>query len=141
KDKISADDKEKALGRIDSYTDVREGDSEVVLVVEAVPEVLDIKKKVFAKIDESAPEKAVLASDTSSISITTLAAAASRTDRFIGMYFFNPVSMMKLVELVKSYETEKEVIDLIYSTANMLNQSPVKLADYPGFVSNRVLMT
>jgi|SRR5699024_1070568 len=140
KDKISADDKEKALGRIDSYTDVREGVSEVDLVVEAVPEVLDIKKKVFAKIDESAPEKAVLASNTSSISITKLAAATSRPDRFIGMHFFNPVPMMKLVEIVKGYETDKEVVELIYSTAKKLNKSPVKVADYPGFVSNRVLM-
>lgn len=140
KDKISSDEKDQALNRISAFTDTAEAVKDVDLVVEAVPEVFDIKKSVFAEVDEVAPEDAILASNTSSISITKLAATTSRPERFIGMHFFNPVPVMKLVEVVKGFETSDEVVDIINETAEKLGKNPVPVADYPGFVSNRVLM-
>ena len=140
KDKIDSEQKVQALENIETYTNTIEAVQDVDLVVEAVPENFELKKKIFAEIDKAAPEEAILASNTSSISITKLAATTSRPEQFIGMHFFNPVPMMKLVEVVRGFETSDEVVDTVDKTARLLNKNPVSVADYPGFVSNRVLM-
>jgi len=140
KDKIDSEQKVQALENIETYTNTIEAVQDVDLVVEAVPENFELKKKIFAEVDKAAPEEAILASNTSSISITKLAATTSRPEQFIGMHFFNPVPMMKLVEVVRGFETSDEVVDTIDKTARLLNKNPVSVADYPGFVSNRVLM-
>lgn len=140
KEKIDAERKVQTLENIETHTDTSEAVKEVDLVIEAVPENFELKKKVFADIDAAAPEKAILASNTSSISITKLGATTSRPDRFIGMHFFNPVPVMKLVEVVRGLDTDEEVVEIIEETAKLLNKNPVEVADYPGFVSNRVLM-
>ncbi|MDZ7715606.1 MAG: 3-hydroxybutyryl-CoA dehydrogenase [Balneolaceae bacterium] len=140
KEKIEAAQKVQALESIATFTDAAEGVTDVDLVVEAIPENFKLKKKVFATIDEAAPEKAILASNTSSISITKLAATTSRPQKFIGMHFFNPVPVMKLVEIVKGLETDDETYEVIEKTSRLLNKTPVPVEDYPGFVSNRVLM-
>ncbi|MGM0547038.1 MAG: 3-hydroxyacyl-CoA dehydrogenase family protein [Bacteroidota bacterium] len=140
KEKIEADQKVQTLENIATHTDTASAVSDVDLVVEAVPENFELKKKVFAEVDEAAPEKTVLASNTSSISITKLAATTSRPERFIGMHFFNPVPVMKLVEVVRGLDTDADVVETIENTAELLGKNPVEVADYPGFVSNRVLM-
>ena len=140
KDKIDSEQKVQALENIETYTNTIEAVKDVDLVVEAVPENFELKKKIFAEVDKAAPEEAILASNTSSISITKLAATTSRPEQFIGMHFFNPVPMMKLVEVVRGFETSDEVVDTVDKTARLLNKNPVSVADYPGFVSNRVLM-
>lgn len=140
KEKIDATEKEETLDRILTFTDTAKAVAEVDLVVEAVPENFELKKEVFAEIDKAAPKEAILASNTSSISITKLAAATARADKFIGMHFFNPVPVMKLVEVVKGLETSHETVETIARTARVLGKNPVKVSDYPGFVSNRVLM-
>lgn len=140
KEKISDSQKNETLEQINTYTDVSQAVREVDLVVEAVPENFELKKKIFAQIDEAAPEKAILASNTSSISITKIAATTSRPHKFIGMHFFNPVPVMKLVEIVKGFETDDETYEVIEKTAKQLNKTPVPVEDFPGFVSNRVLM-
>nr|WP_217988295.1 3-hydroxybutyryl-CoA dehydrogenase [Aliifodinibius salipaludis] len=140
KEKIDADQKVQTLENIETHTDTTKAVNDVDLIVEAVPENFELKKKVFAEVDEAAPEKAILASNTSSISITKLAATTSRPERFIGMHFFNPVPIMKLVEVVRGLDTDSEVVETIEETAELLEKNPVEVADYPGFVSNRVLM-
>ncbi|MGM0589252.1 MAG: 3-hydroxybutyryl-CoA dehydrogenase [Bacteroidota bacterium] len=140
KEKISADDKEAALNNITTFTDVADAVQDIDLVVEAVPEIFELKKSIFETLDANAPEDAILASNTSSISITKLAATTDRAERVIGMHFFNPVPVMKLVEIVRGYETADEVYDVVESTSKELGKSPVPVEDYPGFVSNRVLM-
>jgi 3-hydroxybutyryl-CoA dehydrogenase len=140
KEKIDAEQKMQALENIETHTDTGEAVKDVDLVIEAVPENFELKKKVFADIDKAAPEKTILASNTSSISITKLGATTSRPERFVGMHFFNPVPVMKLVEVVRGLDTDEEVVETIEETAKLLNKNPVEVADYPGFVSNRVLM-
>ena len=110
------------------------------LVIEAIIEDLDAKTAVFAELDGGCPDHTILASNTSSISITRLAAATGRADRVVGMHFFNPVPLMKLVEIVRGEATSDEVHDAIDALARQLQKTPVTVADYPGFVSNRVLM-
>lgn len=140
KDKIDSKQKVQTLENIETYTNTIEAVKDVDLVVEAVPENFELKKKVFAEIDKAAPEEAILASNTSSISITKLGATTSRPEQFIGMHFFNPVPVMKLVEVVRGFETSDDTVGLIDKTARLLNKNPVPVSDYPGFVSNRVLM-
>lgn len=140
KEKIDAAKKVQTLDSISSYTSVEEAVKDVDLVVEAVPENFELKKKIFSAVDNAAPEHTILASNTSSISITKIGAATSRPDKFIGMHFFNPVPVMKLVEIVKGLETDEETYEVIEKTARLLNKTPVPVEDYPGFVSNRVLM-
>ena len=140
KEKIDADQKVQTLESIHTFTNTVEAVKDVDLVVEAVPENFELKKKVFADVDKAAPEDAILASNTSSISITKLAATTSSPQQFIGMHFFNPVPVMKLVEVVKGLETDDATVEAINKTARLLNKNPVEVADYPGFVSNRVLM-
>jgi 3-hydroxybutyryl-CoA dehydrogenase len=110
------------------------------LVVEAVFEDLEVKKAVYAAVDPLLADDAILASNTSSISITTLASATSRPDRFIGMHFMNPVPMMKLVEIIRGHATSDETTQRVMEIAQSLGKTPVQCNDYPGFVSNRVLM-
>jgi 3-hydroxybutyryl-CoA dehydrogenase len=140
KEKITAEKKEESLGNITVSLDITEGVKNADLVVEAVPEDLNIKTSVWTAVDEAAPEHAILGSNTSSISITKLAAITSRPERFIGMHFFNPVPVMKLVEIVRGLETTDEVYYAVEATSKALNKIPVPVNDMPGFVSNRVLM-
>ncbi len=140
KEKISEKDKEEALLRIQPELNLTEAVKDVDLVVEAVPEHFKLKKKIFAEIDEHAPEHTILATNTSSISITKLAAVTDRSNRFIGMHFFNPVPVMKLVEVIRGLDTGDEVIQAIIEISEKLGKVPVQANDSPGFVSNRVLM-
>jgi len=140
KEKIDAGAKVQALKNIETFTNTIEAVKEVDLVVEAVPENFELKKKVFGEVDKAAPEQAILASNTSSISITRLASTTSRPERFIGMHFFNPVPVMKLVEVVRGLETADDISETVEQTARLLDKTPVPVEDYPGFVSNRVLM-
>lgn len=140
KEKIDEDKKNATLGSITIFLDVNEGVKDVDLVVEAVPENLDIKRSVWEKVDAAAPDHAILGSNTSSISITKLASITSRPEKFIGMHFFNPVPVMKLVEIVRGLETDDETYKIVEETSKKLNKVPVPVNDAPGFVSNRVLM-
>jgi len=140
KEKIDAAEKVETLESITTFTSVEDTVKDVDLVVEAVPENFDLKKKIFSKVDDAAPDHTILATNTSSISITKIAAATSRPEKFIGMHFFNPVPVMKLVEIVKGFETSEETYETIEKTSRLLDKTPIPVEDYPGFVSNRVLM-
>jgi len=139
KEKISADDAKTTLARIRPGLDLgAAADSQ--LVVEAVTENPTVKKELYAKLDETCPAETILASNTSSISITEIAAATSRADRVIGMHFFNPVPVMTLIEVIRGLATSDETFDRIMQLSSALGKTPVAVNDYPGFVSNRVLM-
>ncbi len=140
KEKLTEDDKAATLERITTFTNLQDAVKSVDLTVEAVPEIFELKKKIFKQIDKAAPGHAVLASNTSSISITKLAAVTNRPEKCIGMHFFNPVPVMKLVEVINGLETEQAVTDLIVSLTDKINKVAVPASDSPGFVSNRVLM-
>lgn len=140
KEKIEPGKKVQILKNISTYTNIIEAVKDVDLVIEAVPENYELKKKVFAEVDKAAPDHAILASNTSSISITKLAATTDRPAQFIGMHFFNPVPVMKLVEIVKGLETDEKTFGTIEETSRLLDKTPVGVEDSPGFVSNRVLM-
>lgn len=114
--------------------------SHVDLVIEAATEKMDLKKQLFKQLDEVAPEHAILATNTSSLPITEIAAATERPERVIGMHFMNPVPVMKLVEIIRGLATSDEVYEMIEKTASVLGKTPVEVNDFPGFVSNRVLM-
>ena len=140
KERITQEQADRALAGIEGALDVAEGVSQADLVIEAVPENPDIKRQVLGMADQAAPEAAVLASNTSSISITRLASMTGRADRFIGMHFFNPVPVMKLVEVVSGLETSSETAGKVTAWSRAVGKTPVAVADSPGFVSNRVLM-
>lgn len=140
KEKIDSAKKVQTLDSITVFTDTKEAVKDVDLVVEAVPENFELKKKIFNQVDAAAPDHAILTSNTSSISITKIGATTSRPEKFIGMHFFNPVPVMKLVEIVKGFETNDETYNVVEETARLLDKTPVPVEDYPGFVSNRVLM-
>lgn len=140
KDVISQAEAGEALDLIHTSTDLEKTVSNVDLVVEAVSERAEVKADVFRSIDAAAPPDAILASNTSSISITWIAAQTQRPSNVIGMHFFNPVPVMKLVEIVRGLETSDAVFDTVRSLSERLGKSPVEVSDYPGFVSNRVLM-
>ena len=140
KEKISEEDKDATLARINTYTQLEEGVKEADLVVEAATENVDLKLKIFSSIDQSAPEKAILATNTSSISITKIAAATQRPEKVIGMHFMNPVPVMKLVEVIRGYATTDEITQQIMELSKNLGKIPVEVNDYPGFVANRILM-
>ncbi|NBC85292.1 MAG: 3-hydroxybutyryl-CoA dehydrogenase [Bacteroidetes bacterium] len=140
KDRISTDEKDAALDRIRTSTDIADGVAEVDLVVEAVSETMEVKASVFQQLDEHAPDHAILASNTSSISITALGAETSRPQQVIGMHFFNPVPVMKLVEIVRGLVTSDDAYETVEALAEDLGKTPVEVEDYPGFVSNRILM-
>lgn len=136
---ISAAQKDEALARITITTSL-EAFSGCQLVVEAVVEDFAVKAEVFRKLDGLLPESAILASNTSSISITKLAGVTGRPDRFIGMHFFNPVPVMQLVEIVRGIATSAETFQTVEALARRMGKTPVEVNDFPGFVSNRVLM-
>ena len=140
KEKISVSDKEDTLNRIQTSLKLDEAVSDTDLVVEAVPEIFELKRKIFEEIDKSAPEHTILATNTSSISITKLAAVTGRPEKFIGMHFFNPVPVMKLVEIIRGLETDQNIAETIQKLSEKLGKVPVTANDSPGFVSNRVLM-
>lgn len=137
---ISAEQKDAAMSRITTFTVLQEGIREVDLVIEAATENVDIKLKIFRDIDAHAPQHAILATNTSSISITKIAAATKRPDKVIGMHFMNPVPVMKLVEIINGYATAPEVTEAIVAATKTLEKVPCVVNDYPGFVANRILM-
>jgi 3-hydroxybutyryl-CoA dehydrogenase len=140
KEKISSAEKEATLGRLTPYTQTSEGVKEADLVVEAATENVDLKLRIFSELDELCPEATILATNTSSISITRIAAATQRPDKVIGMHFMNPVPVMKLVEVIRGYATSEETTTRIMELSRKLGKSPVEVNDYPGFVANRILM-
>ena len=137
---ITAEIKTQTLGNITTFTSIAEGVKNVDLVVEAATENVDLKLKIFKQIDEEAPENAILASNTSSISITKIASVTKRPEKVIGMHFMNPVPIMKLVEIIRGYNTSDEVTKTIMELSGNLQKIPVEVNDYPGFVANRILM-
>ena len=140
KEKITEADKTATLNNITTFTDTAEAVKNADLVVEAATENLDLKLKIFKQIDEAAPANAILASNTSSISITKIASVTSRPKQVIGMHFMNPVPMMKLVEIIRGYDTTDEVTKAIMEMSEKLGKVPVEVNDYPGFIANRILM-
>ncbi len=140
KEKITKEDKDSALGRITTSLDLNNTVKKIDLMIEAVPEIFELKKSIFSDADKYAPDHTIFASNTSSISITKLAAQTNRPERFIGMHFFNPVPVMKLVEVINGLKTSSEVTDAIMTLSEKLGKVPVSANDSPGFVSNRVLM-
>lgn len=137
---LSEDDKNSALGRIKTFTELEAGVKNADLVVEAATENLGLKLDIFRQIDQFSPSDAVLASNTSSISITKIAAVTRRPSQVIGMHFMNPVPVMKLVEVIRGYATSDEVTNRIMELSKKLSKDPVEVNDYPGFVANRILM-
>ena len=140
KETITEAVKKSALSNITTHTDLRSGVKEADLVIEAATENTDVKLKIFRDLEEMCNGKAILASNTSSISITKVAAATRRPDKVIGMHFMNPVPMMKLVEVIRGYNTSDEVTQHVMELSRTLGKVPVEVNDYPGFVANRILM-
>lgn len=140
KEKIQMEDKAQTLDRIFTFTDLADGVAKADLIVEAATENEALKLRIFKQIDEVAPKKAILASNTSSISITKIAAVTQRPKQVIGMHFMNPVPVMKLVEVIRGYATSDDTTNKVMALANQLNKIPVEVNDYPGFVANRILM-
>lgn len=137
---ISDADKTATLGNITTFTSIEEGVKNAELIVEAATENIELKLNIFRDLDKYAPAQAILASNTSSISITQIAAVTNRPEQVIGMHFMNPVPVMKLVEIINGYSTSKEVSDAIYNKSIELGKVPTVVNDYPGFVANRILM-
>jgi 3-hydroxybutyryl-CoA dehydrogenase len=140
KGSATEEQKKAALDNVTTSTDVATGVANAQLVVEAATENTDLKLKIFKQIDESAPEGCILATNTSSISITKIAAVTKRPELVIGMHFMNPVPVMKLVEIINGYATKKEVTDEIVALSKQLGKVPCAVNDYPGFIANRILM-
>lgn len=140
KEAITSQDKDKTLARISANTSVEEGVKNADLVVEAATENIDLKLQLFRLADQHAPARAILATNTSSISITKIAAVTKKPQQVIGMHFMNPVPVMKLVEVIRGYATTDEVTATIMDLSRSLGKIPVEVNDYPGFVANRILM-
>lgn len=140
KETISEEDKQRTLKNITTFTSLEEGVEYAGLVVEAATENVDLKLKIFRDLDKFCPEDTILASNTSSISITQIASVTSRPGMVIGMHFMNPVPIMKLVEIIKGYSTSEETFKTVEELSKKLNKVPVEVNDYPGFVANRILM-
>ena len=139
KGKITEEVKEEVLSRISGTTDMNLA-ADCDLVVEAAVENMDIKKKIFAELDTICKEEAILASNTSSLSITEVAAATKRPDKVIGMHFFNPAPVMKLVEVIRGMATSQETFDKVKELSESIGKTPVEVAEAPGFVVNRILI-
>lgn len=137
---ITEEQKNQAMANINSSTELSKGVSNADLVIEAATENVGIKLQIFKDIDAAAPAHCILSSNTSSISITKIAAVTSRPDKVIGMHFMNPVPVMKLVEIINGYKTSKEVTDTIMNLSKTIGKVPTLVNDYPGFVANRILM-
>lgn len=140
KELLTEEDKEASLSRIRTFTDLKEGVSSADLVIEAATENENIKLQIFRDLDAACKPEAILASNTSSISITKIASVTERPDRVIGMHFMNPVPVMKLVEVIKGYSTANAITQVIFELSQKLDKVPVEVNDYPGFVANRILM-
>ena len=140
KEKISEEDKQRTLNNITTYTNLEDGVEYASLVVEAATENLELKLKIFRDLEKFCPDDTILATNTSSISITQIASVTSRPEMVIGMHFMNPVPVMKLVEIIKGYNTSQETFEIVQKISEKLNKIPVKVNDYPGFVANRILM-
>ena len=140
KEHITEAQKQATLGNITTFTSITEGVEYASLVVEAATENIDLKLKIFKQLDEACPDDTILASNTSSISITQIAAVTSRPEMVIGMHFMNPVPIMKLVEIIRGYNTSDEVTKTIMDLSKTLGKVPTEVNDYPGFVANRILM-
>ena len=140
KEKIDEATKTATLGNIATNTDIKAGVAQADLVVEAATENTDLKLKIFKDIDSAAPANCILASNTSSISITKIAAVTSRPEKVIGMHFMNPVPIMKLVEVITGFKTDKAVTNEIVELSKSLGKVPALTNDYPGFIANRILM-
>lgn len=140
KEKISEADKEATLNNITTFTDIPEGVKDAEVVVEAATENEALKLKIFKQLDKTCSKETVLASNTSSISITKIASVVSNPERVIGMHFMNPVPIMKLVEIIRGYNTSDKITNKIVELSESLKKVPVEANDYPGFVANRILM-
>ncbi len=140
KEKISEADKTNTLANINGSTNIEEGVKDADLVVEAATENVDLKLKIFKQLDDICAENTILATNTSSISITEIAAVTNRPGKIIGMHFMNPVPIMKLVEVIRGYNTTDAITNTIMELSKSLGKVPVEVNDYPGFVANRILM-
>lgn len=140
KGSITEDDKENTLQKIKTFTDFKSGVENADLVIEAATENLDLKLKIFGDLDQHCKPETILASNTSSISITQIASVTNRPQKVIGMHFMNPVPVMKLVEVIRGYATSDQVTEQIMELSKNLGKTPVEVNDYPGFVANRILM-
>ena len=140
KGRITEEDKLRTLNNITTCTSLQKGVEYAGLVVEAATENLELKLNIFRDLDKFCPDNTILATNTSSISITEIAAVTSRPEMVIGMHFMNPVPIMKLVEIIKGYNTSQETYGIVKVIAEKLNKTPVEVNDYPGFVANRILM-
>jgi len=140
KETIREDDKIQALDNLSTGTQLKEGVKAADLIIEAIIENIGIKKKIFSELDEYAKEEAIIASNTSSISISDLASATSRPEKVIGMHFMNPVPMMELVEVIRGYNTSDETTGTVMDICKRIQKIPIEVEDYPGFIANRILM-
>ncbi len=140
KEKISSTEKKSILSNIQTFTSIELGVKEADLVIEAATEDQPLKELIFAQIDEFSPSKAILASNTSSISITQLASKTKRPKKVIGMHFMNPVPVMKLVEVINGFQTDPKVTEVILNLSKEIGKTPAMANDYPGFIANRILM-
>ncbi|MEK4951749.1 3-hydroxybutyryl-CoA dehydrogenase [Bacillus sp. FSL W8-1127] len=139
KGKITNEERDQTLSRLRKSIDIQDA-GDVDLVIEAAVENMEVKKSIFAELDKYAPEHAILASNTSSLPITEIAAATNRPEKVIGMHFMNPVPVMRLVEIIRGLQTAEEVYQSIESLTKSLQKVPIEVNDFPGFISNRVLM-
>ncbi|HEX3025477.1 MAG TPA: 3-hydroxybutyryl-CoA dehydrogenase [Chitinophagaceae bacterium] len=137
---ITEEDKKKTLSNLSTFTEIAAGVKNAHLIVEAATENIELKLKIFKQLDEAAPAETILATNTSSISITKIAAVTKRPELVIGMHFMNPVPVMKLVEIINGYATKNEVTEQIVALSKQLNKVPCVVNDYPGFIANRILM-
>ena len=140
KEKITATDKENTLKNISSFSSLGDGVQNADIVIEAATENVDLKCKIFKELDQLCKPSAILATNTSSISITKIASHTQRPEKVIGMHFMNPVPVMKLVEVIRGYATSDEVMKTVLDLTKKLNKIPVEVNDYPGFIANRILM-
>ncbi|HFI4795199.1 TPA: 3-hydroxybutyryl-CoA dehydrogenase [Elizabethkingia anophelis] len=140
KGNLTEEEKANTLANISTFTALEDAVKDADLIVEAATENIDLKLKIFQQMDAAAPADCILATNTSSISITKIASVTSRPEKVIGMHFMNPVPIMKLVEIIKGYSTSKETFSTIYEMSKTLGKVPVEVNDYPGFVANRILM-
>ena len=140
KGRITEEDKKATLARIHGVVELTPENCDVHLAIEAATENIKIKQGIFKELDEKMPKDAIIASNTSSVSITMLAAGTSRPDKFIGMHFFNPAPVMKLVEVTKGLGTSEETFEKVFELAKALDKNPVKVHDAPGFVGNRIMI-
>ncbi len=140
KEKITQQDKEKTLQNISGFTSMQDGVKDTMLVIEAATENVELKLKIFRDLDALCQPETILATNTSSISITKIAAQTKRAEKVIGMHFMNPVPVMKLVEVIRGYSTSDLVTEKVFELSKKLEKIPVEVNDYPGFVANRILM-